>query len=83
MTVYVDDLRTWGGKQWCHLVGTNEGELDYFATSRLDLRAKWRQDTGGYLHYDLTPAKRKLALRRGAKYLPTKELLKRVERRKT
>lgn len=81
MTVYVDDLRTWNGKQWAHLVGTNEGELEYFAVSRLELKTKWLQKTGGYLHYDLSPAKRELALIRGAKYLPTRELLKRVKRK--
>lgn len=81
MTVYVDDLRSWGGKKWCHLVGTEESELDYFATSCLGLKRKWRQNTGGHLHYDLTPANRELALRMGARYLPTEELLKRVRKR--
>ena len=82
MTVYVDDLRTWNGKQWCHLVGTNEGELETFAVSRLELKTKWLQTTGGYLHYDLSKAKRTLALQRGAKYIPTEELQRRVRRRR-
>ena len=80
MTVYVDDLREWNGRQWCHLVGTNEGELETFAVSRLELKKKWLQSVGGYLHYDLSPAKRELALRRGAKYISTEELKKRVRR---
>ena len=83
MTVYVSDaFGPFNGRIWYQLVGTNEGELDYFAVSKLGLKPKWLQKTGGYLHYDLSPAKRKLALQRGAKYLPTRELLKRVKRRK-
>lgn len=81
MTVYVDDLRSWNGKQWCHLVGTNESELDLFAVTKLELKTKWRQRTGGYLHYDITAAKREIALRRGARYIPTEELKRRVKPR--
>jgi len=81
VTVYVDDLRTWGNKRWCHLVSTSESELAYFAVSKLGLKTKWLQETGGYLHYDLSPAKRELALKRGAQYLPTEDLLRRVRRR--
>jgi hypothetical protein len=82
MTVYVDDLRTWNGRRWCNLVATNESELDMFAMLKLGLRPRWRQSTGGYLHYDLRPALREVALRRGAKYIPTEELLKRVRGRR-
>ena len=83
MTVYVDDLRTWNGRTWCHLCGTNEGELETFAVSRLELKTKWLQTTGGYLHYDLRPALRELALKRGAKYIPTEELQRRVRKKPT
>lgn len=79
MTVYVDDLREWNGRSWCHLVGTNADELDDFAIVRLGMKRAWRQTTGGYVHYDLRPKKREEALRRGAKYIPTEELKKRVK----
>ena len=81
MTVYVDDLREWNGKVWCDLVGTNEGELELFAVTKLELKTKWLQTNGGYLHYCLRPALRELALRRGAKYIPTEELQRRVRKR--
>ena len=80
MTVYVDDLRTWNGRSWCNLVATNESELDLFAVSKLGLKTQWLQRTGGYLHYDLRPALRDEALRKGARYISTEELLKRVRR---
>lgn len=86
MTVYVSDaFGPFNGKIWYHLVGTSADELDYFAVVKLDLKVAWRQRTGGYTHYDLRPAKRDEALRKGARYLPTRELLKRVkpDRRKT
>ena len=78
MTVYVDDLREWNGRRWCHLVGTDLEELDYFAVVKLGLKRKWKQ-TGRYTHYDLRPAMREKALHKGARYLPTKELLKRIK----
>jgi hypothetical protein len=81
MTVYVDDLREWNGKKWCDLVGTDASELDYFAIVKLGLKSDWAQTTGGYRHYNLRPKLREEALRRGAKYIPTEELLKRVKRR--
>jgi len=78
MTVYVDDLRTWNGKEWCELVATSLDELDYFAVVRLHLKLVWKQTNGRYTHYDLTPRLRHDALVRGAKYMPTRELLKRI-----
>lgn len=81
MAVYVDDLREWNGRQWCELVGTNESELELFAVTKLELKPKWLQTTGGYKHYHLRPALRELALRRGAKYIPTEELKRRIRPR--
>jgi hypothetical protein len=48
---------------------------------KLGLKSDWAQTTGGYRHYNLRPKLREEALRRGAKYIPTEELLKRVKRR--
>jgi hypothetical protein len=84
VTVFVDDPKVHpGGKQWCHLLGTNEKELDYFAICKLGLKAEYKQTRAAghrYTHYDLTPAKRRSALRKGARYMPTRELLARVGR---
>lgn len=78
MTLYVDDLRTWNGKSWCHLCGTNASELDFFAVVKLGLKDTDVQIVGGYRHYSLTPVLRDKATRLGAKYITTESLLKRV-----
>lgn len=74
MTVYVDAIRRyrnlpaaarpWGSK-WCHMWADSPEELERLA-ELMGLDPSWRQ--GGSLdHYDLTPEKRELALRLGAK----------------
>lgn len=81
MTVYVDDLRTWNGKTWCSLCGTNASELDAFAMLKLGLRPGWVQNVGGFRHYDLRPKLREVALRKGARYISTEDLMRRVRKR--
>ena len=70
--IYVDAMRpckpnkVWKYKESCHL--TTDGdieELHYFA-AQLYLNRTWLQD-GRHPHYDLTVAKRRLALEFGAK----------------
>lgn len=52
-------------KQWSHMVSTfNRDELDEMA-SRLGLSRAWIQ-IGSFVHYDITPPKRALAVRYGA-----------------
>ncbi len=78
MTIYVDDLRTWNKKKWAHLCATDLVELDIFATITLGLKREHCQK-GAYTYYCLNRNLRDKALRRGAKYLSTEELLKKVK----
>lgn len=66
MAVYVDnELISWRGKLWCHLVADTLPELHEFAT-RLGLRRSWFQASSRYPHYDVTVAVRDRALTMGA-----------------
>lgn len=76
MTIYVDPLFTATartaqarrlGNRWCHLVTDSSDleELHAFA-ARLGLVRAWFQPHATLPHYDLTPAKRALAVRLGA-----------------
>lgn len=87
MGVYVDELRNWAivppttvpkvfRKGSCHLTADTLEELHEFAT-RLQLRRAWFQDHPIHPHYDLTPNKRRSALRLGAIFVPAKEQAKR------
>lgn len=77
--IYVDQLRDWGwrlrGKRSssCHLVADTEAELHPFA-QRLGLKHAWFQGKN-VPHYDLTPNKRALALKHGAKELSNREFV--------
>jgi hypothetical protein len=59
---------------WCHLWADSIQELQAFARS-LRLKSAWFQDKPGFPHYDLTPAKRRLALMMGAHCGDLKEFL--------
>lgn len=74
--VYVDALREYPaalikraarhhGRRWCHLTADTTDELHTFAL-RLGLKLASFQDDHRHPHYDLTPAKRALALKLGA-----------------
>lgn len=55
------------GTRWCHLIADTPDELHEMA-SAIGLRVEWHQTSGNRAalnHYDLTPGKRALALRRG------------------
>ncbi|MFD7109117.1 DUF4031 domain-containing protein [Streptomyces microflavus] len=78
MTVYVDEVRDWTliararglrHTHWCHLTADTEEELHAFA-ARLGLRRSWFQkksERDYRWHYDITPNKRALAVRLGAR----------------
>ncbi|MCB5188871.1 DUF4031 domain-containing protein [Methylobacillus caricis] len=67
MTIYVDDeLISWKGKEWCHMVADTLPELHQFAV-KLGLKASWFQNESKYPHYDVTVNMRDKALRMGAK----------------
>lgn len=72
MTVYVDQLQRWPTKLAifkhgsCHMLADTDEELHEFAR-RMSLKRAWFQDKPVWArHYDLTPAKRSVALRLGA-----------------
>lgn len=80
MTVYVDELHVWPedfvaapakryGTEWCHMWSDHKDpeELHLFAEN-IGLRKAWFQDHPLLAHYDLTPNKRKQALKKGAQF---------------
>jgi hypothetical protein len=63
-------------KHWSHLVSTkDEAELHTFA-ARLGLRRDWAQlrPKSSAAHYDVTPTKRALAIRLGAREVTGRDL---------
>lgn len=65
-------------KRWSHLVSTtSEDELHAFAT-RLGLRREWAQlrPKSSAAHYDVTPPKRALAIRLGAREVEGRVLVR-------
>ncbi|MCP4540423.1 MAG: DUF4031 domain-containing protein [Chloroflexi bacterium] len=82
--VYVDEQRPcmgWGpGRQYrsaCHLMADSDAELEAFRKV-LGLRANWRRGD----HYDLTPNKRRDAVRLGAIETTVQELVKLRQRKR-
>lgn len=78
---YVDKIFYWPAHRhqyWCHLLADTEAELHAMA-DRIGLRRSWYQPRpkASIPHYDLTPAKRKLAVRAGAVEMETLEITKR------
>jgi hypothetical protein len=71
MTVYVDVLKDNGwhlyGKSIknCHMWSENKDELLSFGAI-LGLRSQWLQNSRGFIHFDLTPKKREMAVKNGA-----------------
>ena len=67
MAIYVDQSIPWPKTDvWpydtvCHLLADEPQELVDFAR-KIGLRLEWLQ-SGNFLHYDLTPSKRKKAVR--------------------
>lgn len=76
--VYVDEaIHPWRGKLWAHLIADELQELHDFA-AKLGLKRKWLQKHRVQLHYDITEAKRKEAIAKGATPITTEEMAKRV-----
>ncbi len=82
MIVYVDRLREYSPEWynnvqaarvgnnnahlWCHMWADTDEELHKFAR-RIGLQRSWvHLGSGGFLHYDLVPGKRTMAVRAGA-----------------
>lgn len=72
MAVYVDWLqptipsKNWRYSQGCHLMADTEAELHEFAIDVLGLKRHWFHNHPRHPHYDLTPNKRKTAVKNGA-----------------
>jgi len=66
--IHVDELRRWPGWPWpsCHLWDDTLIELELFARQP-GLKAGWIQRDRHGAHYDLSPSKRALAVRLGAR----------------
>ena len=76
--IYVDQpIHTWRNKLWCHLVADDLEELHDFA-AKLGLKRSWFQNHKIQPHYDITEAKRAIAVKMGAKELTTEEMAERV-----
>ena len=84
MSVYVDPLVVWGGdsappcfrhKPSCHMFADSLDELHRMALL-IGMRRSWFQDRPSLPHYDLTPEKRKKAVRLGAKEVDNKFLVR-------
>lgn len=93
VTIYVDELKAYAqraqpgaeryfgnGKQSCHMFTDGDlEELHQFA-ARIGLRRSWFQNHATLPHYDLTPRRRRLAMRAGATQV---NLLDYMRQRKT
>ena len=68
MTVYIDEIRQYP-KKWSHMWSDDLDELHAMA-DRIGLKRSWFQ-TGNirFLHYDVVPSKRALALKHGAEFM--------------
>jgi hypothetical protein len=78
VTIYVDELRAYGNRQWCHMAtdGGVLGDLSelHDMAARVGLKVSWFQNHARVPHYDLVTSKRQLAIRYGAVEVTAKEL---------
>lgn len=71
MSVYVDEIfdtpagRGWPYRRACHMFADTADELHAMAR-KIGLARRWYQNRTRFPHYDLTPAKRALAIEHGA-----------------
>lgn len=63
------------GHQWCHMFADEEEELHEMAR-KLGLKIGWFQHRSRTKHYDLTPSKRALAVKYGAKEIDARTWFK-------
>lgn len=76
MVVYVDKIREYP-KKWCHM--WCDGDLDelHAIADKIGLKQSWFQTKNArFLHYDLVPSKRALALKHGAEFMPLKDWIR-------
>ena len=77
MTVYVDDMRApFGRMVMCHMAADTTEELLEMA-DRIGVQRKWLQKAGQWdEHFDISLAKRALAVKNGAIEVTRKDLVK-------
>lgn len=75
MAVYVDSARhPYGRMIMCHMFADTSLELDEMAL-KIGVAFRWKQKLGTHReHYDICLAKRRLAIRHGAKEVTSHEL---------
>lgn len=82
MSVYVDNMRMQASVpngvhmvngRWSHMFADSTQELDEFAL-KLDLNPSWKQNSRGFIHYDLVESRRKQAVLLGAIEIEYREL---------
>lgn len=74
--VYVDDMQArYGRLIMCHMIADSHDELMAMA-ERIGVQLKWLQKEGTYKeHFDICLAKKRLAIRAGAKQVTQKQLI--------
>lgn len=80
--IYVDELNKYPQGQFCHMYADSDDELHTFAAS-IGLRRSWAHLHKGattILHYDLTPNKRALAIKKGAQEVRAQEYVGKLMR---
>lgn len=87
MAVYVDRIRLYPNavlrhKKWCHMIADSIKELHEMA-ELINLRTGYAQYKNGLVHYDLTPSKRELAIRKGAIMLGREAFIKKIQEVRT
>lgn len=77
MSVYVDEIKKYETnlkyKMWCHLLTDGKDMELHLMAEKIGLQRKWFQSKS-VPHYDLTPNKRKLAIKNGAITLDFEEM---------
>lgn len=82
MAVYVDQVVDYGQavrerlghSKWCHMTADTREELHAMAEA-IGLRRSWFQDHDGVSwHYDITPGRREMAIRQGARAVTSREM---------
>jgi len=87
MSTYVDPLLEWGWKMRgrtvpsCHMIADTLEELHAMAAA-IGMKRTWFQANASHPHYDLTPARRADAVRRGAIELDRRAFVETVRRHK-
>ena len=93
MTVYVDDIKGYGGdlinpeaqkygKHWCHMWTDGDIEELHKFAKEIGLKKAWFQNKKRFPHYDLVTSKRKLAIENGATYISLYDWYKQQQDRK-